>query len=44
VVSNGELFHSDGATPLAPTKIVLHDSDQKAILLGEGGHLSYYDL
>lgn len=29
---------------MTPTKIVLHDSDHKAMMLGEGGQLSYYDL
>lgn len=43
-VSNGQLFHADGRTPLSPSKIVLHDSDHKAMMLGENGHLSYVDL
>ena len=44
MISNGQVFHSDGTTPLAPTKILLHDCDHKALMLSEGGHLSYFDL
>ena len=43
MMSEGKIFASN-KKPLAPRKIVMHDSDNKAMILSEGGHLSYCDM